>query len=98
MGRYIVLWAVDHTKIPVNRKERGTGWAALMAIVRQDIEKVILKDWGAFIGESNGYSVFEGTEAEVMNTLQQFVPFVIFKTHPIASEKQVNEMIKALSS
>ena len=41
-----------------------------MALVRQDIENGITKDWGAFVGESQGYSVLEGTELEVMKYLQ----------------------------
>ena len=98
MGRYLALWEVDRNKIPIDRKERGTGWAFLMSMVRKDIDKGITKDWGAFIGESNGFAVFEGTELAVMNALQQYVPFVTFKTYPVASENQVNEMIKALTS
>ncbi len=97
MGKYLVLWEVDQTKIPIDRKERGAGWGALMGMVRQDIEKGLTTSWGAFVGETKGYAVFEGSELEVMNSLQQYVPFVSFKVHPIASESQVNEMIKALS-
>jgi hypothetical protein len=47
MGKYLVLWEVDQTKIPIDPKERGEGWSLLMALVRQDIEKGITKDWGA---------------------------------------------------
>ena len=57
MGKYLVLWEIDPTKIPIDPKERGEGWGMLMAMVRQDFEKGILKDWGAFVGESNGYAV-----------------------------------------
>ena len=32
-----------------------------------------------------------------MKTLQQYVPFVMFKVHPIATVSDVNEMLKALS-
>jgi len=39
----------------------------------------------------------EGTELEVMNTLAQYVPYCIFKVHPVASEDQVNDMIKNLT-
>ena len=97
MGKYLVLWEIDQTKIPIDPKERGDGWSLLMAMVNQDIEKGITKDFGAFVGENQGYSVHEGTELEVMNTLAQYVPFCIFKVHPIASESHVNEMIKGLS-
>jgi len=97
MGKYLILWEIDQTKIPLDPKQRGEGWGLLMAMVRQDIEKGITKDWGAFVGQTNGYSVFEGSEVEVMKTLQQYVPFCIFKVHPIATESQVNEMVAALS-
>lgn len=26
MARYLLLWEIDQTKIPINPKERGTGW------------------------------------------------------------------------
>jgi hypothetical protein len=97
MGKYLLLWEIDATKIPVSPKERGAGWSALLQIVKQDIKKGMTKDWGAFVGEINGYSVAEGTEVEIGNMLQQFAPFVRFKVHPIASVSQVEEVIKALT-
>jgi hypothetical protein len=97
MGKYLILWEVDQTKIPIDPKERGIGWGMLMAMIRKDFEKGVTKDWGTFVGESHGYAVNEGTELEVMKALQQYVPFCIFKVHPIATESQVNEMIKALT-
>jgi hypothetical protein len=66
-------------------------------MIRKDIEKGLTKDWGSFVGETGGYAINEGTEVEVMNGLQQYVPFCIFKVHPIASESQVNEMLKSLT-
>ena len=98
MGKYLLLWEVDPTKVPISPQERGTAWAGLMSMVKQDMEKGISKDWGAFVGELSGYSIAEGTELEVMAMRQQYVPFVSFTAHPIASVSQVEEMIKALSS
>jgi hypothetical protein len=97
MGKYLLLWEIDATKIPVSPKERGAGWNTLMEMVKQDIKKGLIKDWGAFVGELNGYAVEEGSELEVMKAIQQFTPFVHFKVHPIASVSQVEEMIKALT-
>jgi hypothetical protein len=68
-----------------------------MKMVRQDFEKGILKDWGSFIGETRGYDVLEGSELDVMKTIQQYVPFVKMRVHPLASERQVNELIKGLT-
>jgi hypothetical protein len=96
MGKYLYLWELDRTKIPVDAKERGVGLTMLLEMVKQDIKKGITKDWGAFAGEFNGYSVVEGTEVEILKQVQQYTPFVYFKTYPIASVAQVEEMIKAL--
>lgn len=97
MGKYLMLWEVDTTRLPVSPKERGAGWNALMGMVKQDIKKGITKDWGAFVGELRGYAVNEGSELEVLNAAQQYSPFVHFKVHPIASLSQVEEMIKTMT-
>jgi len=96
MGRYLVLWEVDKTRMPVDPKERGSGWKAFMGMVKKDIEGGLTKDWGKFVGETNGYTIFEGTELEVDIHVQQWVPFVHFKVHPIASVSQTDQMIEAL--
>ena len=97
MGRYLSLWEIDESKIPVDPKERGAGWSLFMAIIKESLGKGITKDWGAFVGETSGYSILEGTEVEVSSYLQKFVPFVSFKLFPIASVSHVEEMIKLLS-
>jgi hypothetical protein len=97
MGKYLFLWQLDQTRLPVSSKERGVGFNMLMEIVKQDIKKGIIKDWGVFVGERYGYMVAEGTEVEIMNTTQQYSPFVHFKAHPIGSVSQVEEMIKAMT-
>ena len=68
-----------------------------MEMVKQNMKKGITKDWGAFVGELHGYSVVEGTEVEIMNQLQRYIPFVYFKAHPIATVTQTEEMITALT-
>ena len=97
MGKYLLLWEIDRTKLPVSPKERGAGWNAVLEMVKQDIKKGLIKDWGTFIGELSGYAVEEGSELEVMNAVQQYTPFVHFKVHPIGSVSQVEEMIKAMT-
>ena len=64
--------------------------------VKQDFEKGILKDWGSFIGEGAGFCILEGTELECMNIVQQYIPYVAFTTHAIASFDQTEEMIKSM--
>ena len=97
MAKYLITWQIDQTRIPLDPKQRGEGWGFLLSMVKQDIEKKITTDWGAFVGEASGYTVMEGSEAEVMKALQRYVPYCVFKTHAIASVGQVEEMLKALS-
>lgn len=97
MAKYLMLWELDRNKIPADTKERGGGFELLMAMVKQDQEKGLTKDWGAFVGEMNGYCVVEGSEVEVGNMIQQYAPYVYFKTNPVADFGQVAEIVKSLS-
>lgn len=97
MGKYLLLWEIDRTKIPVDSKERATGFKMLLDLVKQDIKKGITRDWRVYVGEYFGYSVVEGNEVEILSQLEQYSPFVLFKVHPLALVAQVDEMIKVLS-
>ena len=97
MGKYLMIWDLNLAFTPVNPKERGAGYELLMAMVKQDIERGLTKDWGNFVGEGSGYSVVEGSEVEINKMVQQYAPYVRFKTHPIASLDQVEEVVKSLS-
>ena len=97
MGKYLLLWEIDRTKIPVDLKERGIEFNMLMKVIKQDMKEGILKDWGLFVSECKGYSVVQGTEVEVIKAIQQYTPFVYFASHPIATVNQAGEMIKALT-
>jgi len=97
MGKYLVLWEVDQSRVPVDAKERGAAWSLLTEMVKQDLKSGIVKDWGAFVGEINGYAIHEGTEVEVGNRLVRFAPYVSFKVHPVSSVDQVGEVIKSIS-
>ena len=97
MGKYLMLWELNESKMVDKPKEIAAGTKYLMEMVKQDIRKGLTKDWGVFVGETNGYTVVEGTEQEVMNSVMQFNPFVRFKVRPIASVGHVEEMIQAMT-
>jgi len=96
MGKYLVLWEVDWTKIPIDRKERGMGWNGLLALVKKDIERGIQKDWGGFVGETKGYGIIEASEVEIGKQLQKYVPFTKFEVKAIATIDQVQEVVDDL--
>lgn len=96
MGKYLVLWEMDESRIPVDPKERGAGWKGLMELVKKDLETGTSKDWGAFVGEHKGYAIQEGTEVEVAAALQQYVPFVRFEVHAVETVAQVDQLVESL--
>ena len=95
MGKYLVLWEVDSTRAPVDAKERGTLWLGMANMVREDMQKGMIKDWGTFPGELCGYSIEEGSEIDVMKSAMQYAPYIRFKVHPVASLDQVEQAIQA---
>ncbi len=38
MQKYLMLWKLNRSLIPVNPQERGEAFALLMSLVQQDIE------------------------------------------------------------
>lgn len=97
MGRYMVIWEVEKAHMPVDPKERGEGWALLMAITKQDMEKGIVKEWSVVVGENRGFNIVEGTEVEIANTIQQYVPYINVQVLPLATFSQTEEIIKTLT-
>jgi len=97
MGRYIILWEADESKIPIDPEERKVGWQMATEMVRQDIKDGLVKDYGAFIGQPNGFTIAEGTEEQILNMTVKFMPFFRFKVIPIASIEQVEEVVKTIA-
>ena len=97
MGKYLLLWQLDPARIPIDPKERGAGYGALLEMVKNDLEKGIIKDWGSFVAESKGFGIMEGDETEIAINLQRYVPYVAFETHSFMSAGEVGNMVKALA-
>lgn len=97
MPKYLILWEIDTSKVPISREDRAVVWKPMIEMVKEGIKEGKVKDWGSFVGEMSGYSIAEGTEAEIGIFNQQWVPFVNFKTYPIASVDDVEKTIESLS-
>jgi len=97
MGKYLMIWELNETLTSVDPKERKDSYELLTAVVKQDIESGLTKDWGMFVGEGSGYCVVEGSEVEIGKMTEQYGPYVRFKTHPVISKEQVDEVIQSLA-
>jgi hypothetical protein len=93
MGKYLLKWRLDPSRVPVDPKERGATWTHLMNMIKQDREKGILQDWGAVPSEGTGYCIVEGSNLDVMLMTEQYVPYVSFETCPVATIFEVDELL-----
>jgi len=97
MSKYFITWEIDTSKVPISREERAAAWGPMIEMVKQGIKEGRIKEWGAFVGEMRGYSIAEGTEAEIGIFNQQWVPFVNFKVRPVATINDLEKVIQSLS-
>ena len=97
MGRYLILWEADESKIPVDPSERRDGWLMAIAATRQDIKDGLVKEWAAFAGQPNGFSIAEGTEEDILKITMKYMPFFRFKTIPLASIDQAEAAVKTIA-
>lgn len=96
MGRYLVLWEVDPNRIPMDPKEKAAALGLAMAGVGKAIEDGIIKEWGAFVGGTGGFGIYEGTEAEVGEVLFQFVPFASNKVYAFTTAAEAQESLTSM--
>ena len=97
MGRYLILWEADESKIPIDAKERQAGWLMALEMSRQNIKDGLITEWGCFAGQPNGYFIAEGTEEEILKITINFMPFFRFKSTLLASIDQVEAIVKSMA-
>ena len=97
MAKCHLFWSLDSNRVPVDAKERGDAWGLMMALVKKDMESGLVKDWGAFTSEGQGYCIVDGTNVEIMKMTEQYVPYINFEIKPASTVEEVDELLKHLS-
>lgn len=97
MAKYLIIWDLDWNLIPPDMKDRATAWKVFLDFIREDMKKGLTKEWGTFTGEMSGFTVNEGTEIEIMQGLQRYVPFVRFEAHHVSTIDRIEELTKLMS-
>jgi hypothetical protein len=96
MGRYMVLFEADQTRLSSDPKERASQLAGMVELTKKEMEMGLIKESELFFGESAGYAIYEGPEVEVMASVQKRVPYLKCKVHVLATLSQLEEVIKVL--
>lgn len=96
MGRYLLMWEADESRIPVNPEERKVGWLGALEMTNLEIKSGLTKDWGVFLGQTKGFSISEGTEDDVIRETMKYIPYFRFKIYPLVSIEKLEAAIKAM--
>ncbi len=97
MGKYLMLWEIDASRLPISRKERAAGWKVLLNFIKEDIKEGMTLEWGSFVGELRGFSILEGDELKINIQLQRYAPFVTFKLHSITGVEQAEQLVEEMA-
>ena len=97
MGRFLVYWKTDMSRVPEDPKEQVSLFTKLAEMVREDLKNGSTKDFGIFLSGHEGYTIEEGTEQEISLSILKYSPYIICKVFPFLSVDQLQENLKALS-
>jgi hypothetical protein len=96
MSKFLVLWETDRTKMPTDSKERAAIINKQLEMTGKMLDEGQISDWGMFAGGGVGYTIGEGTEADVFKLTAQFAAYIKFKVHPVLSIDKVAEVMKSM--
>ena len=96
MPKYVTLWEMDTSKLPTDPNERAAVMTKLIEMTKQWLKENPGSEWGAFIGESKGFSLGAKTPQDIMKINMMFSPYVQFKVYQAASVTEVDEVYKAM--
>jgi len=96
MAKYLVLAEVDTSRTPEDPKAKKAQFLGFGEQVLKQLKEGVLKEWGLFAGEVNGYFIFEGNAVNLHTITATWVPFVKFTVKEVLTIDQVNKSTKAL--
>ena len=97
MSKFLNLWEVDSSKMPMDLNERAAVMGKLLEMTKKMLDEGQVNDWGIFAGGGAGYAVAGGTEAETLKRTMQFAPYIKFQVHPVLSVNEVAEVMKSMT-
>lgn len=98
MGKYLVLWEIDMSRVPEDPKEQLEFFAKIQNMCKEDLKNGPTKDFGMFLGGDSGYTIEEGTEEEIAMSTMKYYPFVKCTVHQVISVDQIDEIMKKFTN
>ncbi len=94
MAKFLTLWEMDTTRIPESPEEEVRGYTMMVNMIKDDLKTGKTLEFGMFAGGLGGYVIREGTEQEIHEETMKYSPHTTFKTYPVLSISQLEEMLK----
>ena len=95
MGKYLVIWQFDADR-SFDPQKLGETIKSLFSLTKKFVQKNVIKDWGAFVGQTGGYAIIEATEREAGEIIKKFVKHVNYTSYRIASLAQMDDLVAKL--
>ena len=96
MPKFLNLWEVDSSKMPTDPNERAALMGKQIEMTKKMLNEGQINDWGIFAGGGAGYTISEGSEADILKRVMQFMPYCKFQVHPVLSIDEVAEVMKSM--
>jgi muconolactone delta-isomerase len=82
--------------LPVDPAERTAVLSKVSEMTKKAMDEGKILDWGIFPGGNGGYSVAEGTAADVLGRAMQRMPYFKFETKQVLSIAEVGKVMQSL--
>ena len=89
MTKYHIKWLMNLSMIPEDPEKRAKLWLSMLEMIKSNLKSGNMIDWGEYCDLSGGYTLAEGTEADILGELMKWTPYVIFDVKPVLSVDQV---------
>ncbi len=96
MPKYLTLWEMDTSKMPVDPRERMVLMQKNLEMVKQSLKERPGDEWGIFLGEAKGYVIGSAGWQDVEQAALMFYPNIKFTVHQALSAGEYEEPLNSL--
>jgi hypothetical protein len=82
MSKFYLSWKLNLNLVPRTLTERIRLWQLMQETIRKDLRFDALNTWGIYDRASAGFSIVEGEEESVFESLKKWVPYFYFDLKP----------------
>ena len=94
MGKTLLQWKMKMQNVPLDPAERNKLYIQMAGMIKQDLEKGVLTDWGMYMDGSGGYGVSELSPKDIYSIVLKWATYCSFDAKPVLNTDEVIESAK----